>query len=537
MINDDIAGDPILFSTCERCQSGSAFLSRIDGQAVKFSAMGMYNASLTMVNRRRSKSEQYSLWLHYEGVAIDGPQKGTFLEQIPTYHMTWGQWVSIHPETDVMLAPDDRHHRDARHGHGREEYFSRPGMDPPLAKTITGNFDHRYPENKIVLGINIEAGIRAWPLIEVKRNGGLVNDELGEVPIIVLSGPRPEQITMAAFSRVIDNRILTFQCHQNQFRDVETNSLWTIEGKAIDGQLQGQHLQPLRWQYVRWHAWVYPHPTTDLFRSSKPLMKYPDFPSYPQVEAVRSILEKLATLAAPLEFSHVILELSLPHEATDGVCVFSGSDRLNLYLFTSPEAAKDYVDLQGAWYCMPFEAKIARKRAFCIGPFVVESDPTEQYAEPTQTVHYPDNETAWSQLVQDDKLVESWADEIGFDQQTEGHFTSLIRYMKQKRYDIVEVAFLPHSQQRVGTISAIAATIEGSRFAIYRCISEAAAIAIASEVTHAIQEGSWVFRSIPVLMYSDPHYEMGQLPDDEITWSQLLNNKTFRSDLKVFFHE
>jgi hypothetical protein len=209
---------------------------------------------------------------------------------------------------------------------------------------------------------------------------------------------------------------------------------------------------------------------------------------------------------------------------------------LNLYLFSSPAAAKDHVDLQGAWYCMPFDAKIARKRAICIGSFVIESDPTEQYAEPTQTVHYPDNETTWSQLVQDDELVTSWAEAIDPGRQTEGNFTSLIRYLKQKRYDIVEVAFLPHSQQRVGTVSAIAATIEGDRFAIYKCTDEAAAKAVAAEVTHAIQEGSWVLRSIPVLMYADPHYEMGQLPDNEITWSKLLNNKTFRSDLKHFFH-
>ena len=41
MINDRIAGEAILFSTCERCQSGSAFRSRLHGQEVKFSAMGM----------------------------------------------------------------------------------------------------------------------------------------------------------------------------------------------------------------------------------------------------------------------------------------------------------------------------------------------------------------------------------------------------------------------------------------------------------------------------------------------------------------
>ena len=43
--------------------------------------------------------------------------------------------------------------------------------------------------------------------------------------------------------------------------------------------------------------------------------------------------------------------------------------------------------------------------------------------------------------------------------------------------------------------------------------------------------GTWVLRSTPVLMYADPHYEMGQLPDSEITWSPLLKDETFRSHL------
>jgi hypothetical protein len=116
----------------------------------------------------------------------------------------------------------------------------------------------------------------------------------------------------------------------------------------------------------------------------------------------------------------------------------------------------------------------------------------------------------------------------------EGHFVSLIRFLKKKGYDVVECAFLPHSQRRVGAISAVAATIESDHFAIYRCVDEAAAEAVVAEVTHAICAGSWVLRSIPVLMYADPHYEMGQLPDEAIGWSPLLQNEAFGAALKEF---
>lgn len=534
MINDTLAGDPVLFSTCERCQSGSAFISKINGKPVKFSAMGMYNASLTMVNRKRGKGDEHSLWLHYEGVAIDGPQTGQFLEQVPSFHMTWQEWSNAHPDTDVMLPPDDPHHRDARHGHGREEYFSRPGMDPPLAKTITGCLDHQYPENEMVLGLNIDAGICAFPLLEIKREGSVLNTELGDVPIAVFAGPHPDQVTMSAFSRAIDGRILTFALAGEQFCDQETNSQWTIEGKAVEGPLAGQQLQPLRWQYVRWHAWFYPHPSTELFVSSRALPRYPDFPRLPQVEAVDHILTGVASMRPNLRFSHTILNLSLPHEATDGICIYSNEDRLNLYKFTCPEAAKDYVDLQTAWFCFPFDTKVGRKRALYLGMYVLESDPIHQFAEPTQTVHFPDNETPWSTLIEKNGHLQIWSEVLSLKKPPQGHFMSLIKGLKSKRFDVVECAFLPHSQQRVGTISAIAATIEADRFAIYRCADEDTAKKVALDVTHALQVGPWVFRSIPVLMYADPHYEMGQLPDDQITWSPLLKNKAFAQTLKDY---
>jgi len=319
--------------------------------------------------------------------------------------------------------------------------------------------------------------------------------------------------------------VLTFERSAEQFRDRETGTLWNMEGLAVSGPLAGQCLQPLRWQYVRWHAWVYPHPSTDLFLSNRPRPQYPDFPRFPQIESLRDILDELADSAGELTFSHVIVDLALPQEATGGICVCSGTDRMNLYTFASPAAAADYVALQGAWFCMPFDAKIGRKRAVRRGSFVVESDPEDQYAEPTQTVRYPDNEIAWFQHLGPDE-------DAG--EPVKGHFMALIEHLKKQRYDVVEAAFLPASQQRVGTISAVAATIEADRFAIYRCVDETAAVQVAAEVGHAIHAGPWVLRSIPVLMYADPHYEMGQLPDKAIAWSPLLERETFNNDLRHF---
>ena len=193
VINDNISGEPVVFTTCERCQSGAAFIAVLGDEPVKFSGVGMYNASMTMLNRGKTDGGSGCLWLHYEGIALTGKWAGTLLPQIPTFHTTWKDWRRAHPESDVMLPPGDRYHRDARHGHGREEYFSRPGMDLPLVATITGALDDRYPESEMVLGINADQGVKAYPLREVKKSGGVVTDDLGGDPIVIFSGPHPEQ--------------------------------------------------------------------------------------------------------------------------------------------------------------------------------------------------------------------------------------------------------------------------------------------------------------------------------------------------------
>ena len=535
VINDKIAGDPILFTTCERCQSGSAFLSILDGEMVKFSGVGMFNASLTMLNRAGAFDREGSIWLHYEGIALHGKLAGIFLPQIPTFHATWKDWREAHPETDVMVAPNYRHHRDARHGHGREEYFSRPGMDLPLMQTITGALDDRYPENEMVLGINLDQGVKAYPLREVKKNGSVVADQLGDHPIVVFAGPRPEQFTMAAYSCVVDGRILSFRHAGGHFVDQETGSRWTIEGVAAQGPLAGQRLTPLRWQYVRWHTWFYPHRSTALYSHAAPLPLYPALPVGLDISSFQPALDGLAKLGRPIIVEGAIINLRLPHEAKQGLTLRVGSDRLNLYRFEDRVAAEDYVALQGGWFCIPFGTKIDRKVACRVGNFVLESDPDVQYADAAQVVRLPETEIAWSDLVTDANLIRTWSSNIVESTAlSEAGFAGLLQHLKDSGYDIIEVAFLPHSQLRVETVSAVAATINADRFAIYKCENVVAAQRVVSELPHCVRVGSWVFRSIPVDMYEDQRYEIGQLPEEAIRWSKLIDDQRFLAAIQAY---
>ncbi|MGQ0670445.1 MAG: DUF3179 domain-containing (seleno)protein, partial [Actinomycetota bacterium] len=257
VVNDRVDGERFFVTSCERCQSGSAFVAQVGGKSDReplFRSVGFLNATLLLKDFRTA-----SHWIHFEGFALDRLSAGTRLPWIPAYHMEWKDWVALHPDTTVMVPPADPGHPDARHGHGREEFFSRPGMDPAFLLSVLGPLDSTYPENEMVLGIEGESDWFGYPLREVQREGGVVHDTIDGDRIVVLAGPRPDGFTMAAFATRAAGRELSFDREDGAFRDRETGSRWTIEGNAIEGLLACRRLEPVRAFYVRWHALIYNH--------------------------------------------------------------------------------------------------------------------------------------------------------------------------------------------------------------------------------------------------------------------------------------
>jgi hypothetical protein len=317
--------------------------------------------------------------------------------------------------------------------------------------------------------------------------------------------------------------------------DEEMQSCWTIEGVAAQGSLAGRQLTPLRWQYVRWHTWFYPHRSTALYRHTAPLPLYPALPAGLDSSPFQPVLEGLAKLGRPLVVEGAIINLRLPHEAKQGLTLRIGRDRLNLYHFENRIAAEDYVALQGGWFCIPFGTKIDRKMACRVGNFVLESDPDVQYVDPAQVVRLPETEISWSELATDTNLIRIWSSNIADSAApAEAGFAGLLQHLKESSYDVIEVAFLLHSQLRVGTVNAVAATINADRFAIYKCEDEAAAQRVMSELPHCFRVGRWVFRSIPVDMYEDQRYEIGHLPEESIRWSKLIADQRFLSMIQAY---
>ncbi len=64
-------------------------------------AAGLIDDNLVLVDR-----ETLSVWSQLAGKAISGPMRDTPLRVVPSIQSTWGFWKREHPETRVMVVPD-----------------------------------------------------------------------------------------------------------------------------------------------------------------------------------------------------------------------------------------------------------------------------------------------------------------------------------------------------------------------------------------------------------------------------------------------
>lgn len=206
------------------------------------------------------KSKDGTIWSALSGRALKGPQKGKVLERVPAMTTTWGHWLMLHPEsTAYNLFKGDKY----------------PVIELPDADTWIKHRSSRAATQKSDLIIGVETGQaqRAFPL-DLSKERDCFNDDLEGTPITAFwYGPTQSSV---AWVRQVGDRILTFRADEiapetAPFMDNETNSRWTLAGRAVDGPLRGTELKWVTSIQCRAAAWAAEFPETTWFqKQSKP---------------------------------------------------------------------------------------------------------------------------------------------------------------------------------------------------------------------------------------------------------------------------
>jgi thiol-disulfide isomerase/thioredoxin len=128
-----------------------------------------------------------------------------------------------------------------------------------------------------VLGVELNGEAVAYPYDRLEGVRA-ANDTVGGAPIVVLWQPGTASAldsariseggdvgAAAAFSRVLDDRTLTFVFEDGRITDQETGSEWNIFGEAVGGSLEGRQLNSVVSVNHFWFSWAAFQPETRVY--------------------------------------------------------------------------------------------------------------------------------------------------------------------------------------------------------------------------------------------------------------------------------
>lgn len=243
-------GEPLLVTYCPLCATAVTEIRRVDGEPARFGVSGLlYNRNLVLYDAPTD-----SLWSQVRATAIRGPKVGTRLELVTSTVTTWGEWRADHPDTDVLLPPPE-----SSTVRGRRE--TRNYEVNPYDGYADGG-DGVAPKTKVV-GVAHDGAATAYPLGTVLEAGGVVNDEVGGLPVVVAATAGG---SLTAFVRRVGGERVTVEA-AGLDRMTAAGSTWDrTTGEAVDGPHEGSRLARANDRSTMYlFTWRDLYPETDVY--------------------------------------------------------------------------------------------------------------------------------------------------------------------------------------------------------------------------------------------------------------------------------
>lgn len=270
IVNDVVADEPLVVTYCPLCNSGLVFERTVGDRVYDFGTSGrLWNSNLVMYDR-----ETRSLWSQFTGEAIVGDLLGTELERVPIQIVSLADFAQRWPEGDV-LSRDTGHSRP----YGTNPYVGYDNLDRPFL--FNGETDDQLPLMEKVVTTGGETDPVAYPLSMLQEDR-LISDTVNGESVVVFWTPgtvsaldtsdiREGQDVGATgvFRPVVDGEALNFEPEgQTRFRDVETGSVWSVLGEAVEGPMAGTQLERIPHDDTFWFVQYAFRPETRVFPES-----------------------------------------------------------------------------------------------------------------------------------------------------------------------------------------------------------------------------------------------------------------------------
>jgi hypothetical protein len=240
---DTIANTPVMVTYCTVCRTGRVFHPIVNGKVEKFRLVGMdhYNA---MFEDETTKS----WWAQATGECIAGPLKGNKLKEFPSEQLRLDAWLKKYP-TSQILQPDEKF---------KEQFAQMDAYDKGISKVrLTKRDSASWKFKSWIVGVNYKGKAKTydWNMLVSNR---MIEDSLESLPLLVVL--ENDTASFHAYSRQYLDATLNFKLNGDSLIDINTNSLWNLNGNCIDGKLKGGVLTKVDAYQEFLHSWEYFHP-------------------------------------------------------------------------------------------------------------------------------------------------------------------------------------------------------------------------------------------------------------------------------------
>lgn len=255
IVNDMVGGQPVAVTWCPLCFSAITFDRVVDGKVHTFGVSGfLYYNNLVMYDHRTN-----TLWSQMLAQGIKGAQRGQFLAILPSFMSSWGEWKTSHPDTRVLSA--------VQMGNDIDIVDPYVGYYGSGSAGITGwaNPNELLGPKELVVGLVAGASARAYPS-QLLQELLVINDSLDNFPVLISFDEGHG--TTHAYHAQVAGQILSFipGPEPGMMVDEQSGSIWRIgPGIAIEGPLEGEHLERVAAPLVFWFAWSDIHTNSDVY--------------------------------------------------------------------------------------------------------------------------------------------------------------------------------------------------------------------------------------------------------------------------------
>ncbi len=260
IVNDTINGAPLLVTHCEICSAASAFnptRANLMSRSLSFIPCSYRKGTFSICDLQSN-----SLWHPFSGQALEGPLKGSILDRIPVKIVKWKNWLSAHPDTDVVVSSIEQKFRPHGHSDGNIFDIGNPYMPWMIARTANLK-DHRLSRGTLVFGVT--SGPDKLPFA-VKLDG------LAENSIRSFIYEKKNYFLFRGF----DFSYLVFSINNSQGRKIfissktpltfasENGGKWDSSGKFLDDSKIKINLELQDGYMTEWFEWVSNYPKTTI---------------------------------------------------------------------------------------------------------------------------------------------------------------------------------------------------------------------------------------------------------------------------------